>query len=168
MAKLVTVRSWATPLTIGAFVMMAMTGILMFFGWTAGLTTVAHQWLSWFFLLGAGGHIAANWRPLRNHLKAAWGRASLACFAILLIASLFTWGQVTGPQLERPIMLTLVDAPLSSLASITHRSPDAMIERFRAHGVRADPHQTIRDVAAKEHVGINQLLGLVFLTDGSR
>jgi hypothetical protein len=144
---------------------MAMTGSLMFFGWNTGQTTVAHQWLSWFFLLGAGGHIAANWRPLRNHLKTAWGRVSLTSFAVLLTASLFTWGQVTGPQLERPIMTALVDAPLSSIASVTRESPDAIIERFRAQGVRADPHQTIRELAAEQHVGINQLLGLAFLPD---
>jgi len=165
MAKPTTVRTWATPLTIGAFLLMAATGILMFFGWNTGLTTVAHQWLSWFFLLGAGGHIVANWRPLRNLLQTRWGRVSLLCFSALLATSLFTWGRVTGPQLERPIMTAPVDAPLSSPAGVAGMAPDDMVRRFNAHGVPADRQRSIRELSIRHHVGINRLLGLVFLPD---
>lgn len=162
MAKPATVRSWATPLTISAFLLMAATGILMFFDWDTGLTAVAHEWLSWFFLLGASGHIVANWRPLRNHLKTRRGYVSLLCFAALLAASLFTWGQVTGPQLERPIMTALVDAPLSSLAGVAGMTPDDMVRRFNAHGIAADQTRSIRELSIQHHVGINRLLGFVF------
>ncbi|TCM00440.1 hypothetical protein [Sphingomonas sp. PP-CC-3G-468] len=165
MAKPTTVRSWATPLTIGAFLLMAATGMLMFFGWNTGLTTVAHQWLSLFFLLGAGGHIVANWRPLRNHLKTRWGCICLLCSVALLAASLFTWGRVTGPQLEGPIMTALVDAPLSSLAGVAGMSPEDMVRRFNAHGIPADQKRSVRKLSIQYHVGINRLLGLVFLPD---
>lgn len=99
MAKPATVRTWATPLTIGAFLLMAATGILMFFGWNTGLTTVAHQWLSWFFLLSAGGHIAANWRPFRNHLKTGW--AGSACCASRKAAAIGKAGAFSEPIVVR-------------------------------------------------------------------
>jgi hypothetical protein len=77
---------------------MSATGVLMFFEWDRGLTTVVHQWFSWLFLAGAGGHIATNLRPLKNHLKSRWGKASLAAFAVVSAASLFSWGYITGPS----------------------------------------------------------------------
>jgi hypothetical protein len=92
MPKMILSRTWATTLTIGSFILMSATGVLMFFEWNPGPTTVVHQWFSWFFLVGAGGHIAANLRPFKNHLKSRWGKASVAVFTAVFAASLFCWG----------------------------------------------------------------------------
>ncbi|MCG8276944.1 DUF4405 domain-containing protein [Stenotrophomonas sp. NLF4-10] len=68
-AKPFTLRTWSTPLTIGSFILMAVTGVLMFFDVVPGYLAFAHEWFSWFFLVGAGGHIAVNFRPLVRHLQ---------------------------------------------------------------------------------------------------
>lgn len=161
----ITLRSWATPLTIGSFLLMATTGMLMFFEQDPGLTAVAHQWCSWFFLAGAAGHIGANVRPFKNQLQSSLGKASAAFFALVLIASLFSWGLLTGPQIRRPIEQALVDAPISALASVIHTDPDRLIDRLRKHGIVAAPHQTIGELARTQGVGENRLLGIVFLPD---
>ncbi|KFI33948.1 hypothetical protein CG51_03490 [Haematobacter missouriensis] len=158
-------RTWATPLTIGSFVLMAATGLLLFFEWNTGLTTIAHQWFSWLFLIGVAGHLTINFRPLKNHLKSGWGRASIALFAAILVASLFSWGQVTGPQLERPIMEALVDAPLSVLAELTQRQPESLLRGLEANGISAATDDTVAAVAVKNKVGINRLLGQIFLPE---
>ena len=165
MRKPITVRTWATPLTIGSFLLMAATGLLLFFEWNTGVTTVAHQWFSWFFLAGVAGHLAINFRPLKNHLKSAWGRASIAIFTAALVASVFSWGQITGPQLERPIMEALVDAPLSALAEMTHREPEALVRELEANGLSAATGDKLAIVAEKNGVGVNRLLGLIFMPD---
>lgn len=159
------VRTWATPLTIGAFILVATTGVLMFFDWNHGLTTVVHQWFSWFFLLGAAGHIVVNVRPLKSHLKSRWGKTSVAVFGIVLAASFSSWGLITGPQLERPIAEALVDAPLSALAHTTRTTPDALISKMKAHGVTATSEQSIREISNAHDIGANRLLGIVFLPD---
>ena len=38
-------REWATPLTIGAFGLMSVTGMLMFFHLDTGFNKLAHEWL---------------------------------------------------------------------------------------------------------------------------
>ncbi len=144
---------------------MAATGVLMFFELDRGLTTVVHQWLSWLFLAGAAGHIAANARPLKRHLESRWGQAIVALFMIVLAASFFPWGTITGPQLERPIEEALVDAPLSALAIVARTDPDGLIRRLRAHGIESTGEQSIRLLAEKHNVGENRLLGLVFLPE---
>ncbi|MBN9061768.1 MAG: hypothetical protein BGP06_04025 [Rhizobiales bacterium 65-9] len=165
MRKRVSLRTWATPLTIGSFLLMAATGLLLFFEWNIGLTTVVHQWFSWFFLIGVASHLAINVRPLKNHLKSAWGRASVAIFSAVLIASIFSWGQVTGPQLERPIMEALVDAPLSVLAQMTRRSPEALVRDLQDKGVSATADDSLRAISARSGAGVNRLLGLIFLPE---
>ena len=55
MPELPTLRGWATTLTIGSFVLMVGTGLLMFFALDRGLVVVIHQWFSWLFLAGRRG-----------------------------------------------------------------------------------------------------------------
>ena len=43
-------REWATPITIGAFLLSAVTGVLLFFHLDSGLNKLAHEWLSWVLL----------------------------------------------------------------------------------------------------------------------
>jgi hypothetical protein len=156
-------RSWATPLTIGSFLLMSGTGILMFFELDGGLTAVVHQWFSWLFLAGAAGHVTANVRPLGKHLGSRGGRASVALLGGVLVASYFSWGLVTGPQLKRPIERALVDAPLSALASVTHTPLGVLMQRLEAQGMSPNGAESVRELSGKYGIDENSLLGTVFL-----
>ncbi len=158
-------RTWATPLIIGAFVLMAGTGATMFFNWNHGLTTVVHQWFSWLFLFGASGHIAANIRPLKNHLRSRWGKASVVLFASVLAASFFSWSRITGPQLKGPIEQALVEAPLWALAGTTRIEPEALVARLRTRGIQATRDQSIRELSRRNGIGENRLLAVVFMPE---
>lgn len=160
---MIPLRLWATPLTIGSFLLMASTGVLMFFEWDVALTAVAHQWFSWLFLLGAGGHIVANLRSFKRHLVSRAGRISIAGFTIVLAVSFFSWGMITGPQLERPIEEALVDAPLAALAAVIKVQPEELLARLAVHGIRAGSGQSIRDLSLDHNIDENRLLGIVFL-----
>jgi hypothetical protein len=160
----VALRTWATPLTIGAFVLMAATGVLMFFGLDRALMAEVHKWFSLLFLTGVGGHVTANVRPFLNHLKSRWGRASVAAFAVVLAASFFSWRLITGPQLERPIKRDLVEAPHSALAGVTDTAPDTLLLKLKARGMDATSEQFLRDLSAKYRVDENRLLAIVFLS----
>lgn len=165
MPRKVSLRAWATPLTIGSFLLMAATGVLMFFELEPGLTTVVHQWFSWLFLLGATAHIAINIRPFKNHLKSRWGQASIAAFTVILALSLTSWGLVTGPALKRPIERALVDAPISALASVTHTELDVLLGRLQAQGISATGTQSLQDVVEAHGIDENDLLGIIFLPE---
>jgi hypothetical protein len=166
MAARLTTRSWATPLTIGSFLLMAGTGVMMFFEWERGLMTVVHQWFSWFFVAGAIGHIVANIKPFKSHLNARWGRYGIAVFMIVLIASVFSWGQITGPQLERPIEQALIYAPLSALADVTGQSYAELIAKLREKGIEAEAHQSVADLARLHDIDENRALAIIFGVDG--
>ncbi|WP_370674920.1 DUF4405 domain-containing protein [Pleomorphomonas sp. PLEO] len=158
----VSLRRWATPLVIGAFLLMSITGVLMFFELDVGLVAVVHQWFSWIFLIGAGAHLALNWRPFRNHLSSGWGRVSIAIFAALTVAALFSWGLITGPQIARPIEEALMDAPIAALAAMTRNAPETVIGRLAADGIVADSDDSLRDVALRSGSDENRLLAIVF------
>ncbi len=157
-------RTWATPVTIGAFFLMSATGVLMFFGLDRGLTGEAHEWFSWLFLAGAGAHIAANSRPFLNHLKSRWGKASVATFVVVLVAT-FSAGIGAGGHVRKAVEQALVDAPLSTLASLTHIAPEALERKLRAHGITANGQQSVRELAAENHLREMRLLEVVFMNE---
>src|SRR5690606_15678085 len=141
-------RTWSTPLTIGSFILMSVSGVLMFFDVVPGYLSFAHEWFSWFFLVGAGGHIAVNYRPLEKHLKSNWGRANVAIFSIILVVSTYSFGRITAPQLKWPISDALIEAPLSVLADVTRTDPADLQGKLKTHGIAATPDQNIRELAA--------------------
>lgn len=80
-------RNWVTPLTAGAFILSALTGILLFFKVHYGLIKWSHEWLSWFLVIGVVLHVALNYRPLIRTLVRPVGKAILVLFALLLAVS---------------------------------------------------------------------------------
>jgi len=46
-------REWATPVTIGAFGLIALTGVMLFFKVQYGMVKPVHEWLSWLLVIGA-------------------------------------------------------------------------------------------------------------------
>jgi hypothetical protein len=157
------VRVWATPLTIAAFILMAVTGVLMFFGWRRGLTSEVHEWFSWLFLAGAFGHIFANIRPFTSHLKSRWGRISIAATVVLLTVCILPFH---GPhQLRGVVQQSVRDAPLSTLASLANVAPEDLQNRLKAHGISATMNQSVRQLADQNRYDENRLLAMVFMND---
>lgn len=159
------IRTWSTPLTIGSFILMAASGVLMFFDVVPGYLSFAHEWFSWLFLVGAGGHIAVNFRPLKKHLQSNWGQANVAIFVIVLVVSTFSFGRITAPQLKWPIVNALIDAPLSALADVTRTDPAELLGKLKTHGITATPDQNIKELAATHGMDEFHILGLVILRE---
>jgi cytochrome bd-type quinol oxidase subunit 2 len=155
-------RAWATPLALATFVLMAGTGVLMFFGINSGITDVVHQWFSWLFLVAIGAHLALHVRSVSRHLQSWRVRLCVGIFAILLMSSLFTWGTVTGPQLKRPIEQAMLGASVDSLAVVTHVPPAVLVTRLAAIGVTTTGGETIAQLSARHRVSPHRLLAVVF------
>lgn len=155
-------RAWATPLAIATFVLMAGTGVLMFFGINTGITDVIHQWFSWLFLLAVGAHLTMHVRSIARHMQSTSVRLGVGLFATILVLSLFSWGTVTGPQLKRPIERAMLEASVNSLATVTHVSSATLVARFSAIGVDTTGRETIAQLSQRYRVSPHRLLAVVF------
>lgn len=143
-------RNWATPLTIGAFLLMAVTGILMFFHLDVGLNKEAHEWLGWAMVVGVAAHVVANWTAFARHLRQPLAKAIVGLFAVLLVGSFFLGGEEGGNP-ARLALQTLTQAPLSQVAALRGESPTALIARLEAAGFQVNgPEQSLGAVAGKD------------------
>jgi len=120
-------REWITPITTGAFLLTAVTGVLLFFHADTGLNKAVHEWLSWVFLIGAILHLILNFGPFKKYLSQRKGQILLGGFILLLALSFIPiqGGHKHGSPFAAPIK-ALAGAPLTTLAEVARTTPDQL------------------------------------------
>ncbi|MFO1337349.1 MAG: DUF4405 domain-containing protein [Burkholderiaceae bacterium] len=134
-------RQWATPLTIGAFGLMAVTGLLMFFHLDQGLQKPAHEWLGWLMVAAVGVHAAVNWPGLKRHLTVPGpGRVIVGASALALAASFFVAPGSQGEDAPPPVlaMHAVAKAPLKAVLPLTGKSFSQVQGELAAAGIHVD------------------------------
>lgn len=155
-------RSWATPLTVGSFVLISVTGILMFFHLETGLGKVAHEWLGWVLVAGVAAHLWLNRRPFTTYFKRPAAMAIMGTGALVLVASLLMPVGGAGSVPVRQILGSLTTAPISTLAMLAGKEEASLLAALAAAhpGVTAD--QSLTDLAGANPEAAVGLLATVY------
>ena len=111
-------RSWATPLVIGSFLIMGVSGVLMFFHLNTTLMKGVHEWAGWALLLGVVAHVVLNWRAFSTYFKRPLAAGIMGLGAVVLAA---TFLPVSAPQgggdFTRTAMMALSGGQIETLAT---------------------------------------------------
>ena len=143
-------RNWVTPLAAGAFLLSAVTGVLMFFHIDTGLNKLAHEWLSWVLLGGVALHVTANFDGLKRHLGARRGQLLVGAFALVLLFSFVGTGEKDEPPYAPPIR-ALAAAPMTTLAQVARLTPEQLRERLTQAGVQpTSDQQTLGELVGSD------------------
>ncbi|MBX3609771.1 MAG: DUF4405 domain-containing protein [Hydrogenophaga sp.] len=136
-------RPWITPVVIGAFLLSATTGVLMFFHLDSGLNKTAHEWLSWAMVVGVGLHILLNLPAFKRYFTQTTGRVVIALFAAVLAVSFIPAGaDQAEPGFAAPIH-ALAEAPVASVAAVAGVDEATLNQRLVAAGATGEAGQTI-------------------------
>lgn len=84
-------KSWISPFLACSFLIIAVSGILMFFHVKTGALKILHEWIGLFFVMAAVLHIMLNWKVFLSYLMDR--RAAVSIIAALSISLLL---MVTG------------------------------------------------------------------------
>ena len=150
--QLVRFRTWITPLVIGSFVLISVTGGLMFFHLDSGLNKLVHEWFSWLFVAGGALHLALHHASFKKYLAARTGRWVMAGGVLLLGASFIPLGGAGGakPPFVAPMQAMAV-APLPVLAQVARIDLPELQARLGRQGLQVqDPAQSIRDLVGAD------------------
>ncbi|MDD5393827.1 MAG: DUF4405 domain-containing protein [Thiothrix sp.] len=146
-----TLRRWATPLTIGAFLLMAVTGVLMFFEIRLGLVKFAHEWLGWIMLLAVGLHAALHWKSFSRYFSQKSAVTIIAVFAVVTVAAMLIPSNEQGRS-GRPggmqAAQVLMSAPLEQVAGITGTTVEGLRAQLLGSGLEvAETATSLEDIA---------------------
>ena len=157
-------RDWATPLTIGAFSLMSVTGLLMFFHLDTGLNKLAHEWLGWVMVAAVAAHATVNWPAFRRYFTSS--RSGRAIIGVSAVALGLTFVQLPGQKGAPPQILAmkaLTKAPIAKVAPLAGRPVEQIIDELAEAGVKLPNADASIDSAAKDRgmqaKAINVLFG---------
>ena len=108
-------RDFATSLTVGAFLLMSVTGVLMFFHLDMGLNKTAHEWTG--LVTAVALHIVVNFVAFKRYFRLWQGRVLIGAFAVLLVASFIFGGSGKPPYIV--VVDELAARPLSEILPLT-------------------------------------------------
>ena len=157
-------RPWITPLVIGTFLLMAITGSLMFFHVDSGLNKSAHEWLGWALVAGVALHVVLNLNAFKRHLTNTTGRWVMgACVAALGLSFIPLGGQAGHkPPFVAPVQ-ALARAPLTVVANVAGIHVTEVRTRLTAAGVTSQSDtQSIQDLVGADMGQQMRTLGKVF------
>jgi uncharacterized membrane protein len=157
-----TIRSFATPITIASFLTVAVTGLLMLFGVHGGMMGLAHEISSVIFVLGSILHIVVNLRPTLAHLKRPVG-ATLAVLFLLFTAVAMApleHNKVDHRQAFMRSSELLLGLTPQELGSVTHQDKAAILQDLAKAGFKVeDENATLKAIAASNHREAFEALG---------
>jgi hypothetical protein len=158
-------RNWVTPITAGSFLLVGVTGVLIFFHADSGANKFVHEWLSLVLLGGALLHTTANFAGLKMHLSKPLGRTLVGVFVVALALSFIPLGGGKGePPFAAPVR-ALGESSLATLAQVAQVSPEQLRERLASAGVKAtSDQQTLAELVGPDTHRQMNVLGRVFQT----
>lgn len=157
-------RSWVTPITAGAFLLVGVTGVLIFFHVDSGANKFVHEWLSLVLLGGALLHTTANFTALKSHLSTRRGQALVGVFAVALLISFAPLGEKgeDGPPFMAPVK-ALSGSSVATLAQVAQVTPEQLRDRLGKAGVHVDSNQqTLAELVGPDMRQQMNVLGRVF------
>lgn len=155
-------RAWVTPITIGSFLLVGVTGLLMFFKVRGSLIVVAHEWLSPVLVIVSCLHIWLNWGAVRASLSRARGIIIVGLFGALLAFAIAPSDEAEEQVREhghgqerigRKAAEVLLQARLSTVAELTGHAPRQLRDRLGRCGIRVTSDEiSLGDAADQSHV----------------
>ncbi len=165
-----TIKSWATPLAVGAFTISAITGLLIFFDFEIGLVEPVHKWLSWLLVSAVTLHVVANWKQLSGYFSKKPAIAIIGTALIVTIASVLP---IFGEREENPGKIAayaLASSSLETVAQVIKTTPAALVEQLGKKGIVVpDPAATVEQIASSNRKHPKEVLGAILsLSKGAK
>lgn len=157
-----TLRAWATPLTMALFLMIAATGVAMFFHMETPLNKALHEWFGWGLLAAVAAHLWLNRRAFSTYFKRPVALGIVAAGAALLAASFVIPVGAEGGVPVRQVLTSLSTAPISTLADLADRDQTAVLAGLAATHPGVQPDQSLADLTGGDIEAAIGLLAVVY------
>lgn len=158
------VKGLITPLAIGSFLLMSITGILMFFHLDTGLNNVAHEWLSWLFLGVVFLHILyVHKKSFLSYFKRGAPQLIIGAGILVTGLSFISLEGSKGGSPMQQIAHTLYQADLTVVGDLLQISRSDLQETLKRQGLEVKASDVnLEMIADRNELSDKQILKRVF------
>src|SRR5690554_5924031 len=137
-------RKYITPIISLIFLVVAITGTLMFFHLLDGYTEVAHEFLGLIFLICTIFHIILNWQALKIHIKK--DVFIPAALIVAVITLLFIVQQQYNPKTDTILLNRIITAPIDDVFKVLQIDPYNAVKRLEENGIATKGAATMEEI----------------------
>jgi Domain of unknown function (DUF4405) len=142
------VKKYTTAITAALFLVVAASGVAMFFHVGRDVVGEMHEWLAVMLVLAVGLHVFKNWAALMTYIRRRTIFAPLA-LALVAAAAFIVPASLSGHSdpMSR-LVQALSEAKLSDIAPVLGVAPDALESALKEQGyVIASAEQHLSEIA---------------------
>lgn len=152
-------RNYVTPFVSLVFIVVGLSGLLMFFHLFDGYTEIAHEYLGIFFVICAILHIAINWKALKIHFKK--GVFIPAASAIAITSALFVVLQQLHPKVDTLLLERITKAPIGDVFTALQIDHREVTKKLAAKGISLQGATTVEDIWIKNNTSPEEVFDLI-------
>lgn len=142
------INKYATAATATLFLVVAGSGLAMFFHVGEDLVKEMHEWLSVVMITAVAVHIYKNWKPLVTYVRRRTILAPLALTVIAAAAFIVPAAMSGGEDPRRQIFQALQNAKLTAVGEMLDVAPDELADKLKTRGfVIASNDQRLSEIA---------------------
>lgn len=153
-------RTWATPLTAGSFLVMGVSGVLLFFHLDSGLNQFIHEWAGWVLLAGVAAHLVLNWRPFKTYFKRPAALALMAAGVVALAVSFWPVAESGSPV--GAVFRAIDAADVDTVIALSGRDIQTGLALLSEAGFNAAPDMPMTALTGGDRGVRMQVLGALF------
>lgn len=157
-------RLFGTGATIITFVLIALSGVGLFFGVRAGFIKTAHEWIGLAMVVATLAHIVANWRGFLGYFKGT----KTAAIVLPVVVLLGAWGYSTTLPKDDGVVWKkgkayekLVNMDVNKALVAFDGDMDAFNEFLKTKGLSLAEKISIKDFAKANKLKENEILDVI-------
>lgn len=152
-------RKYITPFISLVFLVVGLSGVLMFFHLFDGYTEIVHEFLGLFFIVCAVFHIILNWKALKIHFKK--GVFIPAVCAVTVVSLVFIIQQYYNPKVDTVLLERIKKAPIHDFCKALSVDPSKAMKRLEAEGISAEGAIKLEDLWINNNADPEDVLDLI-------
>lgn len=157
-------RDMATSLTSILFLVIAITGIMMFFHILDTYTKKMHEILGLCFVLASLVHLFANWNAMKKYFR------KLVFVSSIFIVSIVSFGFIVTSSSETSspkgaLLQSMLTSPLELSAPILDFNAELLLLKLKDDGIFGEQTQSIATIAKNNGISSMKLTALILTKD---
>jgi len=154
---------YATPATTATFVVVGVSGVLLFFHVGEAQLMGVHEWVGLAFIGAAVFHVTRHFKVLSNLLTKTRTRALFAATAMIAAAFILPASfQTNSANPMKQFVGVATNAPVATVAVMVGKTPEQLTAQFAQAGLSGVvPTQSLSDIAKAHQQDMRALFRIV-------
>ena len=151
-------RGFVTPVLTLIFLVVALSGLLMFFHLLDGYTTAIHEIMGLAFVLFSILHLVINWRSTKSYFPK---KIFLISAAVVLVLSVFLVVDTTHKDRNQMLIEQIVTAPIAETCVVLGIDISQLKSLIGADDLVVGEQETITSLVKRYDMSPEKLLALI-------